>query len=99
MKFIQQVAGLGGMRPNTVVLGFYDNYEQKDTLFNLISSEKLSKDRRLTFLMEKFEPLKRNNESHIFSPMEYVQLIKDSLRLQKNVCIGELLCVEKVIFK
>ena len=83
-----QVSGLGGMKPNTIVFGFFDNQPQQDALYSLIKKEKLDKDTKLSYLMDTFLPM--NNQTDHYKDLteiEYVQLINDALRLGKNVCI------------
>ncbi|ESO84407.1 hypothetical protein LOTGIDRAFT_207292 [Lottia gigantea] len=63
-QHLVRVSGIGGMKPNTVCLGFYDNITPIETCF---------------------ESIRQNDKS--LTGHEYVSLIKDSLKLQKNVCL------------
>lgn len=82
LNHLSHLAGLGAMKPNTIVLGFRDNQTPLD-FFQQVGSE---------YLTEKFEkdipifPL-RSPENQV-DIQEYVFLISDILRMGKNICIA-----------
>lgn len=83
LNHLTHLAGLGAMKPNTIVLGFRDSQNPID-FFQQIGSE---------YLTDKFEredsPIfsLRNSENQV-DVQEYVFLISDILRMQKNICIA-----------
>ncbi|XP_014258498.1 solute carrier family 12 member 9 isoform X2 [Cimex lectularius] len=81
LNHLSHLAGLGAMKPNTIVLGFRDNQGPVD-FFKHIGSD---------YMTDKFEHERdfelRDEQSQV-DPEEYVYLISDILRMQKNICIA-----------
>nr|XP_033815560.1 solute carrier family 12 member 9-like isoform X2 [Geotrypetes seraphini] len=85
------ISGLGGMRPNTIVLGFYDSRVPLDcvgedlTFINSESQRFLSNDRIPQF---SFPPVRRGASPKRLSPREYVSIISDAIKMLKNVVLA-----------
>ncbi|KAK6176290.1 hypothetical protein SNE40_014598 [Patella caerulea] len=90
LQHLVRVSGIGGMKPNTVCLGFYDNAEPSDSLVKTkVRKRKLLGDvencsyRKVDSYFEAI----REDDPKKLTGFEYVKLIQDCLKLQKNVCI------------
>lgn len=99
VRHLIRMSGLGGMKPNTVCFGFYDSATPVDTLsqYRIKSSRpRLMKlrtdgsavaDEEASALSSNFpEPRARNVEKSV-TGVEYVGMIFDALRMNKNVCL------------
>ncbi|XP_053379512.1 solute carrier family 12 member 9-like isoform X2 [Mercenaria mercenaria] len=86
-----RMSGLGGMKPNTVCLGFYDNEVPVDTL----SRRPLRKKRlfktvetgQYLEIGEQFGGIRKSEQKKDLSAKEYVKIISDTLKMSKNVML------------
>ncbi|XP_076452159.1 solute carrier family 12 member 9-like isoform X2 [Babylonia areolata] len=87
-----RVSGLGGMKPNTVCLGFYDNSPPLDTLVKTRPRRRRFFTREVengtyTQVESFFTDIRHVERQRHLSATEYVMMIRDSLKMHKNVCL------------
>ncbi|XP_058980642.1 solute carrier family 12 member 9-like [Musca domestica] len=84
VQHLIRLSGIGAMKPNTIVLGFYDNEAPKD--FFQSSTSPYKTDGFNTGDMQNF-PIRRDGEEKHIDVTEYVEIISDILRMKKNLCL------------
>lgn len=88
-----RVAGLGGMKPNTVCFGFYDDTPPVDTLPSTRPRKRRfftrgdAENDTFSELESYFDGIRGSEDQRRLSPSEYVMMIHDSLKMHKNVCL------------
>ncbi|NWY12277.1 S12A9 protein, partial [Aphelocoma coerulescens] len=76
-------SGLGGMRPNTLVLGFYDDEAPQDGLAQHPAFTSTREEVPLGF-----PPLRTPTTPKLLSPREYVGIVADALKMLRNVLLA-----------
>nr|DBA26293.1 TPA: hypothetical protein GDO54_010574 [Pyxicephalus adspersus] len=74
------ISGLGGMRPNTVILGFYTRSTPEELLSN---EQELDRSAPFVHTSTGQKPASEN-----FSAWEYVAIVSDSIKMSKNVVVA-----------
>jgi len=85
IQHLTRIAGMGAMKPNTIILGFYDEEACCDFFDDESSPYRTNKfsssNTGVLF------PYRKKNEIKSLSPDEYVNIVSDILRMRKNVCL------------
>ncbi|KAJ6647864.1 Solute carrier family 12 member 9 [Pseudolycoriella hygida] len=84
IQHLIRVSGIGAMKPNTIILGFYDEEVLKD-FFESETSPFLTND--FNEGGHRLFPIRKQNDEKPLTPREYVAIISDVLRMKKNVCL------------
>ena len=84
---LRRPSSVGGMRPNTLVLGFYDNHPPEDQLGALLSASgpRDAEDPQKAF---HFPPLRGGAGGKSLEPQEYVAVVADAIKMLKNVALA-----------
>lgn len=93
-QHLLRITGLGGMKPNTLVLGFYDNsypedYFLQDPVFckgDRSEGDNFGVD--LPSLQAHFPPVRHAESPRALQPKEYVSIIQDAIKMGKNICLA-----------
>ncbi|XP_017132570.1 solute carrier family 12 member 9 [Drosophila elegans] len=84
VQHLIRLSGIGAMKPNTIILGFYDNEAPRDFFQN--GSSPYKTDDFNNGEIQNF-PIRRDGDPKQFQVQEYVQILCDTLRMKKNLCL------------
>ncbi|XP_012494541.1 PREDICTED: solute carrier family 12 member 9 isoform X1 [Propithecus coquereli] len=90
-QHLLRISGLGGMKPNTLVLGFYDDTPPQDHfLADPAFSEPVDSTREggSPALSTLFPPPRAPGSPRALSPQDYVATVADALKMNKNVVLA-----------
>lgn len=97
-QHLLRITGLGGMKPNTLVLGFYDSCTPEDYFLQdpafCESPHGHMEDGGDNFgvdlpsLQAHFPPVRHVESPRWLTAEEYVGIISDAIKMNKNVCLG-----------
>uniref|UniRef100_A0A1A9W0D8 Amino acid permease/ SLC12A domain-containing protein n=1 Tax=Glossina brevipalpis TaxID=37001 RepID=A0A1A9W0D8_9MUSC len=84
VQHLIRLSGIGAMKPNTIILGFYDSEAPKD-FFQTGTSPYKTDGFNISGLPD--FPIRRDGETKKISVKEYVLILSDILRMRKNLCL------------
>ncbi|TNN72475.1 Solute carrier family 12 member 9 [Liparis tanakae] len=97
-QHLLRITGLGGMKPNTLILGFYDGCTPEDFFLqdSAFCDSSLGQGSEgeynfgvdLPSLQAHFPPVRHVENPRWLSPEEYVGIISDAVKMNKNVCLA-----------
>jgi potassium/chloride transporter 9 len=79
-------SGMGGMKPNTIIIGFHDS--EAHPVQNQLSSFSKKKKALIEKAIDSFSPLRDKENPSGIDKLEYLRILKDCTIWKKNVCIA-----------
>lgn len=90
-QHLLRISGLGGMKPNTLVLGFYDDAAPQDHFLTdpaFSESAEGTQEGGSPALSTLFPPPRAPGSPRALSPQDYVATVADALKMNKNVVLA-----------
>lgn len=92
LQHLIRLSGLGGMKPNTICFGFYDDAVQLDSYTDQIVRHKrhfrfYSQNDNEDDIMQEIFPPRHNGKLKLLNEDEYVHMLRDVFKMKKNVCL------------
>ncbi|XP_058803969.1 solute carrier family 12 member 9 [Phymastichus coffea] len=86
LQHLIRLSGMGAMKPNTIVLGFYDDETPVD-FFQDSQYATSMYDNVTTYANAKLFALRQPHESKTIDELQYVKMCEDVLNMKKNLCL------------
>ncbi|XP_046614333.1 solute carrier family 12 member 9 isoform X1 [Neodiprion virginianus] len=81
-----RLSGMGAMKPNTIILGFYDQEEPQDFFQNSQYATSMF-DSSVASTTVKVFPLRDTGTERTVDQVQYVKMCLDVLKMKKNLCL------------
>ncbi|KAK0089662.1 hypothetical protein PV325_006085 [Microctonus aethiopoides] len=86
LQHLIRLSGMGAMKPNTIVFGFYDEEQPRDYFRDSMYSTGIFEDCGANSINRIF-PLRQVGNEKTLDPVQYVAMCLDVLRMKKNLCL------------
>lgn len=87
VQHLVRISGMGAMKPNTIVMGFYDEEKTYDFFESEQSAYQTTRFTDNDSGHQRLFATRRQDEGKALSPREYVAIVSDVLKTQKNICL------------
>lgn len=89
LQHLIRLSGMGAMKPNTIIFGFYDEEAPLDFFKGPPSSPYTTNmfENTSTIGNSTIFPLRQHGQQKTMDPVQYVEMCMDVLRMKKNLCI------------